>query len=346
MAVHAFTSFSYSYLDRARVLAGTIRRLHPDWVIWAVLTDKEPPGFALDWRREDFDRLVTAEDLFGAATDGWLFQHDVVEACTAVKGRALQRILEEPDAAKVIYLDPDIAVFNPLTPLEDLLDTHAIVLTPHQLDPEDPADVQAVMDNEITSLSHGAFNLGFVAVANVPEGRRFADWWTDRLQRWCHDRRDIGLFVDQKWCDLVPCFFDDVKVLRDPGYNVASWNLSQRTLRFDGEGTARVNGEPLRFYHFTKLGPIGDTMTRRYAGDNSEVFELWWWYRRQVRANFDPRVARPWWHYAWFDNGEPIAKEMRVLYRTREDLKRAFPNPFRTGNGSFREWLKTEGGLH
>ena len=48
MAIHAFTSFSYSYLNRARVLASSLRRQHPDWVIWAVMTDKEPEGFTFD----------------------------------------------------------------------------------------------------------------------------------------------------------------------------------------------------------------------------------------------------------------------------------------------------------
>ena len=100
MAVHAFTSFSLSYLNRARVLARSLRRQHPDWVIWAVLTDKDPEGFRFDLAAEDFDRMVTAEELFGEVTNRWLFGHDIVEACTAVKGRALQHILADPDGRK------------------------------------------------------------------------------------------------------------------------------------------------------------------------------------------------------------------------------------------------------
>ena len=152
MAVHAFTSFSLSYLNRARVLARSLRRQHPDWVIWAVLTDKDPEGFRFDLAAEDFDRMVTAEELFGEVTNRWLFGHDIVEACTAVKGRALQHILADPTAEKVVYFDPDIAVFNSMTPVIDLLDSYAIVLTPHQLEPEPASDHQAIRDNEIASL--------------------------------------------------------------------------------------------------------------------------------------------------------------------------------------------------
>ena len=340
MTIHAFTSCSYSYLNRARVLASSLRRQHPDWVIWLVMTDKEPEGFTFDLAQEDYDRIVTAEDLFGEETERWLFGHDIVEACTAVKGRACVRILEEADCDKLFYFDPDIALFNPMSDVVDLLDTHSIVLTPHQTDPDPMSDKVAIRDNEVTSLDYGVFNLGFVAMANDDEGRRFAQWWDDRLHDWCHDRLDIGLFVDQKWCNLVPCFFDKVKVLRDPGYNVASWNLSQRVMHYDDQGTALINDRPLRFYHFTKLGPVGDTMTQRYARDNIEIYELWWWYRTAVTEVSSRDIPKGWWFYGVFDNGEKIPKSVRELYRDRQDLRAAFASPLRSGEGSFCEWLQ------
>ncbi len=43
-----------------------------------------------------------------------------------------------------------------------------------------------------------------------------------------------GLFVDQRWVDFVPGLVADLKILRDPGYNIAYWNLPDRDLRDDG----------------------------------------------------------------------------------------------------------------
>jgi len=59
-----------------------------------------------------------------------------------------------------------------------------------------------------------------------------------------------GLFVDQKWMDLVPGFFPDHKILHEPGYNAAYWNLHERPLtQKDGEWMA--DGQPLHFFHFS-----------------------------------------------------------------------------------------------
>lgn len=219
--VHCFTSASLLYLDRVRVLAETLRRHHPDWIFWLCLVDRPPPGFVFDIQKEGFDHVVGIEDLGIPNADAWAFTHDIVELCTAVKGSMLCKLLDL-GAGKVVYLDPDIAVLGSLAEIEVLLDAHDAILTPHQLHPDN--QTRTIVDNEIASLKHGVYNLGFLAVAGTGEGRRFAAWWRDRLLEFCFDDIPNGIFVDQRWCDLAPAFFEGVHVLRDPGYNVASWN--------------------------------------------------------------------------------------------------------------------------
>ena len=335
MTTHCFTSISFSYLNRARVLGASLRRHHPDWKLWLCITDKEPPGFRFEASREPFDILLYASDLGIDEFEKWLFKHNVVEACTAVKGIFLQRMLDS-GAEKVVYLDPDIAVFGSLQPIVDWLDNSSVLLTPHQLHPE--SETQAIVDNEICSLNHGIFNLGFVAVRNDGPGRQFTAWWRDRCMQYCFDQKENGIFVDQKWCDLAPALFDGVRIIRDPGYNVASWNLSHRIIAMGEDGYIVVNSKyPLRFYHFTKLGPIGDTMTRRYAGDNVEVYELWTWYKHRIVENTDPAIPSGWWWYGRYASNEAISDAHRRLYRDRLDLQSAFPTPF--SNAGFLDWL-------
>lgn len=340
MKVLAYSSFTFSYLNRARVLFQTLRRFHPDWELVALITDEPPPGFAFDPACEPFDRVVWARDLGIPGFEGWLFRHDIVEVCTAVKGPFIHQACAS-GADVVIYLDPDTALLDRLDPLIDWLADNDILLTPHLIDPND--DRMAILDNDIATLRTGIYNLGFVAIRTTGEGARFAKWWNDRLLQYCYDDIPSGLFVDQRWCDHVPALFDRVKVVRDPGYNVASWNLSTRKVTVEKDGRILVNGHPLRFWHFTKLGPTGDTMTRRYAGRNFQVYEIWNWYKRQVTAATDTGIPERWWAYGVYEDGQPIAKRERVLYRERQDLQEAFPNPFASGRGSFQEWLEHEG---
>ncbi len=340
MKVLCYSSFTFSYLNRARVLFASLRRHHPQWDLVALITDAPPPDFRFDPASEPFDRVVFAQDLGIANFRSWLFKHDVVEVCTAVKGPFLhQACAAGPEA--VIYLDPDTALFESLSPLEDLLAEHDILLTPHLVDPND--DPTAILDNDLSASRTGIFNLGFVAVAARGEGLRFARWWNDRLLSYCYDEMDQGLFVDQRWCDHAPALFDRLKVVRDPGYNVASWNLSRRTISVGKDGRITVNGSPLRFWHFTKLGALGDAMTRRYGGRNHPVYEIWSWYKRQVSAATEAAIPDGYWAYGAYEDGAPISKAHRVLYRRREDLQQAFPDPFACGDGTYSAWLKGEG---
>jgi hypothetical protein len=335
--VHCYTSITFSYLAKARVLAWSLKRFHSDWIFWVCITDRAPEGFTFDLDQEYFDHVVWGDQLPLNDVKGWLFQHDIIEVCTAVKGPVMEMLTKQSGADKIIYIDPDIAIFNPLDDLLAELDQNDILLTPHQLTPEEQA--QAIVDNEITSLQHGIYNLGFVAIRNAGSGKLFAKWWSDRLQEYCYDDIPSGLFVDQRWCDLVPALFENVKILRDPGCNVASWNLSHRKIEITTRGEIIVNGSPLRFFHFTKIFGAGLNMVNKYAQGNIYVFELISWYKKWVQYFTSPQITKSWWHYGKYENGEPILKEHRLLYRNNAELRHQYPNPYGDEEFSFHRWL-------
>src|SRR5208282_3977814 len=90
-----------------------------------------------------------------------------------------------------------------------------------------------------------------VAVTNSDEAHKFLSWWEHRCLTLGYVDRQNGLFVDQKWIDFVPCYFNSVLVLKHPGCNMAYWNLHERTLEKVGETWIVNNSEPLIFYHFS-----------------------------------------------------------------------------------------------
>jgi len=338
--IHCFTSISYSYLDRARVLAETLRRFHPDWTLWLLMSDDEPEGFHFDLASEKFDHIVNVKELGIDNVRQWAFGHDVVELCTAVKGPMMHRLIND-DVDAVIYIDPDIALFAPLDHVLDMLTRHSVVLTPHVIQAEDRLD--GILDNEICSLQHGVYNLGFVAVRSCSEGKKFAAWWRDRLLKFCIDDIPNGLFTDQRWCDLAPALFADVGVLRDPGYNAASWNLGTRPISLSSDGKIRAGQSVLRFFHFTKVNSVGEGMLANYSYGHTEVFELLRWYRERLAANTAPGVPKGWWVYGTYADGTPIPRSHRLAFRQRKDLQDHFDDPFLSGPTSYQAWCATEG---
>ena len=332
-----FTSCTNNYIPKARVLASTLKGYHPDWTFCLLLGETPPEGFDID--QEPFDRVVQFDELNIPNYHTWLFRHRVVEICTAAKGPALQYFLETEQHNKVIYLDPDIMVCNSLEPLEKLLDEYDILLTPHLLAPQ-PTD-QAVRDNEQCALCHGVFNLGFMAAARRGQGLDFARWWCERLMWYCYDDIPNGLFTDQRWCDLAPAFFSKLFIIRDPGYNAASWNLTDRTITMRDDGIFMANNSFLRFYHFTGFDSgAGEYMTERYAKSMPAVGELWSIYKKRLLGFDHTKLGKQRWVFMFFDDGTPISDAMRLLYRERKDLQEAFPNPFLASG--FLRWYRNE----
>lgn len=339
--VHAFTSITTNYLPKARVLAESIRRHGPEFHIHLVLCDEPPPGF--DLAAEPFDGLITLADL-ELDDPAWLFGHSVVELCTAVKGTALQYLLAREGADKVFYFDPDIAVFGRLDELVAALDRHCALLTPHQCVPE--VDDEAVRDNELCSLRYGVFNLGFLGVRGDAEGRRVADWWAERLRRYCFDDPERGLFTDQRWMDLAPCFFPTLGILRDPGFNVATWNLTHRQVTGSLREGLLVNGEPLGFYHFSGFDSgAQEKMLGKYGGGSAALWELRAWYLAQCDRHGQVELGACPARGSHFDDGTPIATRQRVVYRSRPDLQQIFPDPFATADPrtSYSQWWLVDG---
>ncbi len=334
MRTACFTSFALSYLPRARVMALSLARAHPDWERWALLVDRAPPGHEADFA--DFHHVVPVESLSIPRRRHWLFKHDLIEACTAAKGRMLEHLLEL-GVERVVYLDPDIVVFAPLASVLAEMARASLVLTPHQTAPA--TSPQAAIDNERGSMTTGIFNLGFLAVRNDAQGRAFAAWWAARLHEACYDDRPAGLFTDQKYVDLAPALFGGVSILRDPGCNVASWNLDHRPLEFTQEGVLTAAGAPVSFFHFTKVGGAGDAMIERYAGENPVPFELLAWYRRALAAAAVPALDGLPWAYGHFTDFTPIPHAARLAWRAHPELWGRFDDPFAAGPGSFAAWL-------
>lgn len=322
---HIFTSCTNCYIPKARVLGKSIKKFHPEIKFHLVLSDIFPQSIILE--NEPFDSIISIEELNIPNLKQWIFKHSVVEMCTAIKGVAFQEIFKRYNCEQVIFLDPDIAIFSPLDELLQHFEESSILLTPHQLEPEKSRE--KVIDNEICFLMHGVFNLGFLGVKSSLEGIRFLEWWSNRCLNFCYADTASGLYTDQRWIDLVPSFFTQVAILRNPAYNVAYWNLTNREVTGSFEEGIFVNGKPLCFYHFSSSQVI---MQEKYKVVNSVTVSLLEWYQQQCEQMGQVEFMTQPCFYDFFDNGVSISYQLRIRYRHDQQLQNIFPQPFETSD--------------
>lgn len=322
-----YTSICANYFGKALTLAASLKQAHPNsrFVIGLVERDIPPAFDSVNFPA--VDEVILARELMpDDRFEAWVFRYSIVEAATAIKGILLKYLYEShPSIDRFVYLDPDTFVYSPLHELFTLLDSVPIIVTPH-------LEVPGNLEMELSALRHGVFNLGFLAVHRHSETERFIDWWVARLDFACYDDIPNGIFTDQKWINLVPCFFD-VKVLREPGYNFATWSLMDRKLSRNATGTYLVNGQPLRFAHFSGFDSnMFHRCVALWAKDNQPLLEA---FASEYGDMCDANQAQAFrsipWSYRHFLKGGSIWRSARIVWR--ECFSNDSQNPFALGNG-------------
>jgi hypothetical protein len=331
-ATYVYTSAALNYAHMARLLAKSVKQHHPDFRTVIVLSERKTAETErLAAELTEFDEIWFLEDLGLPDLWSWTFEHTIVELCTAVKGWAADILLQRAGVERVLYLDPDVVVLNRLEPVLDALKRSSIVVTPHQLDPDTTRE--GIIDNEISSLLVGVYNLGFLALRADEEGRRFGRWWRDRLLEFCFEESAKGVYTDQRWVDFAPAFFEHVDVLRHPGCNFARWNLSQRWVTGAVPDRLVVNAQRAIFFHCSGTGNGRLSLSEaKHAHDMPAFKALLAWYDARTRELDHPGFSKQSWSLATYDNGEPITVADRRAWRTRRHSGQDGRNPFmRTG---------------
>lgn len=314
-----FTIVSNNYMHFARTLLQSVRDSDASADLFCVIVDKDmKPASML---ANEFT-AIQLEQLALPEGEPFLFQYTILELNTAVKPWAFEWLLNV-GYDTVTYIDPDILVFRPLNEVDDLLATSAeIVITPHLLAPLDD-------DKKPTELDirrAGTYNFGFCAIRSSENARKFLAWWQAKLVRDCVVDMERGIFVDQSWIDLVPGLFERVAILRHPGYNVAYWNLAQRSVTKKASEGWEVEGCPLVFFHFSGFNPFNpepfskhqNRFTLSTLGASRELALV---YANRLIENGAEKYSKLPYGYGCFADKTPIPDIFRRLYREDDSLR-------------------------
>ena len=317
----AVTICAANYLPFAETLGNSFLECHPTSTFSILVVDSKKVEFI---KNKNFNYISPDNlNISRSQFENMSFYYNVTELATALKPSAL-KLLFSKGSKKVIYLDPDIQVFGHLNELNEALECHSIVLTPHTLTPMPRDDLRP---SESDILGSGTFNLGFIGLSRSAETNAFLEWWEERLRFDSISDPEEMLFTDQRWIDLVPSYFS-FHVLRNEGYNVAYWNLHERTLR-KKNNKIYANHDELKFFHFSGYRPESPWILSKYVANNPRVVisqnnvlaELCDKYGQLAIQNGWGVRASTEYGYQNFESGKFIPSSLRRLYR--EDCIRA-----------------------
>lgn len=331
--MNIFTSAAPNYYPKVAVLFESLKKIHPDWVRnWLVIEKKEnfdKQKFEMD---ELVDNYIFLDDL-NAYSEKWTFGNNIEEMCTAAKPVLVQQMFKEKKWDQILYFDPDMVLFSDVSELKENFSTNSILLTPHLSKPE--KTLEAVLDNELCSLKHGVFNLGFFGIKNDDQGSAFTDWWAERLMTFCHADLSRGVWTDQKWINFAPVFFERVKILKDGRFNLAPWNIGQRNTDGSLETGINVEGKPLGFYHFTGFDSgMHEIMLRKYSDKENPVLELPNWYKQETKRFIK---ETPMWSLSFYTSGEEISSKSRMIFKDSSfDIESREDSPYSKSNEYFQ----------
>jgi hypothetical protein len=250
------TIVARNYVAFAKVLARSIADRHPDLPLFVALSDGPHPVVDSIQPAE----IVSLDALGIPDVTSLCRRRTRKELAVSLKPFLLRHLLDRGFDA-VLFLDPDTLITGDFGPVVEEVRAHPIVLTPHVLA---PIEGDERIPRELDLLKAGTFNAGFVGVSRSAAAERMLAWWQDRVRAACSEDVSDGVYFDQRWLDLMPVMFDGVRILRDPGCNIAYWNLSERGV--DDRGSELVvRGRPTRFFHFSGFDPDGLPFLSRHS---------------------------------------------------------------------------------
>lgn len=319
-----FTSINCAYLSKALTLYSSLRRnsgLKFKFIIVIVEQSNTVERLRQSSIFEDCEiTLLSPEDILDSPVGAWIFKYDVVEACTAIKPKAFKKIIHDfPEVLRILYLDPDIFVYEDMSKLIGEIGGAGALVTPHHI-PFACHGQEYVAYSEINSLTYGLYNLGFLLVSNNTSGNYLVSWWDERCGFACYrDGSVIGVFTDQKWFDLAH-FSCDLKVSFNLGANVAPWNALPRGLMIEKDGRPRLTGGThVLFFHFSSFdsGACKAVLLNQCSSKSGDIEGL---INNYTRILFDYEKTFPLnreWDFSRFNSGEQISYSHRASFRSR-----------------------------
>lgn len=238
------TYFDKNYLDRGLALISSVREFDKESKIFVLAFDETVAKEVAD-RFPDV-KILSEQDLinFEPRLSQTQKVRSRIEQYFTHTPILMRRVMQETAIGEVcVYLDADLFFFKtPDLVLEEMHDA-SIGIIAHKYSRK--------MEQKLSK--YGKYNVGWVGIRNDKNGQECLKWWSDSCLNWCFDKTEDGKFADQGYLNEFSHRFKSVKVLQNPGLNLAPWNVGNYNLSEKNSDLYLDKLYPLVFYHFHGL---------------------------------------------------------------------------------------------
>lgn len=136
------------------------------------------------------------------------------------------------------YLDADLYFFADPEPIFNEISDKSISIIEHRY-----------TDKYKNLIQFGIYNVGWMTFNKDKIGLEALIWWREKCNDWCYTRLEDGKWADQKYLDDWKTRFNNVKIIKQKGANLGTWNIENYNLRLKDKNIF-VDNHLLIFFHF------------------------------------------------------------------------------------------------
>lgn len=267
------TIITANYYPYALALYKSLRKQDPDVLLQVLVTDDNPV------QQHDTDQtginIIPVSRLQTYSIVNSLYRkyaHIHMDSFRWSLKPVFIRYLLEHGFEKVLFTDCDIFFFNDYHFLFNDLNESDVLLTPHWHNSNPLTDPNSYS----YLITRGMFNAGFIGANR--KGIPPLQWWAEACHFKMGPTKEFGWLDDQRYLDVLPVKFENVKIIRHRGCNLSAGN-DEECKRELINGQVLINGQyPVVFIHFNpsvvkEILKGHDPLLLPYFNQFKEVFE-------------------------------------------------------------------------
>jgi hypothetical protein len=243
---HYCTYFDHRYLPQGLALYQSMRTHIGNFRLWVLALDEECEHTLRRTRPERVE-VVCLRELEQADPDFRASRQtrSLIEFYfTSTPCFLLHLLQQHSEIQRITYLDADTYFFASPARVEKEVDESSIAITPHRFRPE--------LEEH---RRYGIYNVGWLSFCRDPEGVACLARWREQCLQWCRDESEAGRFGDQGYLDEWPEKYEGVRVVNQPGFNEAPWNVEANKITKKNDKIF-IGNQPLVLFHFQGLRRI------------------------------------------------------------------------------------------